>query len=275
MTIREPFQLAQSNRGLAVTLIRELCGHRSIVREMAEQFIASARIVTPDGERDGAVAVRDGYIERIVERSEIPPGAPLEDHADFPILPGLVDVHVHVNEPGRTEWEGFETATRAAAAGGVTTIVDMPLNSSPVTTTVAALEAKLAAARGKIRVDCGFWGGLVPGNAADLEPLVDAGVLGFKAFMVHSGIDEFPAAGEPELREGMRVCARRGVPLLAHAELQSEGPPPHPLPSGGGQVGAARKYATWLASRPRRWESEAIRLLASLARETGCDAHVV
>src|SRR3954462_1802800 len=143
--------------------------------------IRSTRIVTPDGTRDGGVVIRGGRIVDVVSRSEAAiPAA--EDFGDLAILPGLVDVHVHVNEPGRTEWEGFETATRAAAAGGVTTLVDMPLNASPVTTRVAALEQKLAAARGKLAVDIAFHGGLVPGNAVDIELLLDAGVVGIKAF---------------------------------------------------------------------------------------------
>src|SRR5262249_6842943 len=140
------------------------------------------------------------------------------DVGDLVILPGLVDTHVHVNEPGRTEWEGFDSATRAAAAGGITTIVDMPLNSVPATTTVAALEAKRAAARGRCRVDAGFWGGVVPGNAGELDALVDSGVSGFKCFLVPSGVEEFPMVGERDLREALPILARRSVPLLVHAE---------------------------------------------------------
>jgi allantoinase len=230
---------------------------------MAEQFIASARIVTPDGERDGAVVVRDGRIERIIGRSEIPSGVPLDDHGDLPILPGLVDVHVHVNEPGRTEWEGFETATRAAAAGGITTIVDMPLNSSPVTTTVEALRQKLSAAAGKLRVDVAFHAGLVPGNVDQIEPLIDAGVVGVKAFLVHSGIDDFPNATESDLRAAMPILARRGVPLLVHAELAGPAPPP------------GKSYASYLASRPRDWENRAVRLLIALCRAYRCPVHIV
>jgi allantoinase len=230
---------------------------------MAEQFIASRRIVTPDGERDGAVVVRDGRIERIIGRSEIPSGVPLDDHGRLPILPGLVDVHVHVNEPGRTEWEGFETATRAAAAGGITTIVDMPLNSSPVTTTVNALRHKLSAASGKLSVDVAFHAGLVPGNVDQIEPLIDAGVVGVKAFLVHSGIDDFPNAAESDLRAAMPILARRGVPLLVHAEL--DGPAPTP----------GKSYASYLASRPRNWEHRAVRLLIALCREYRCPVHIV
>jgi allantoinase len=147
-----------------------------------------------------SVLVRDGRIAAVVDADAVPAGTPTEDLGDSVLMPGLVDSHVHVNEPGRTEWEGFETATRAAAAGGVTTLVDMPLNSSPVTTTRDALERKRDAAAGRGLVDCAFWGGLVPGNAQDVGSLLDAGACGVKAFLCHSGIDDFPAAGEAELR---------------------------------------------------------------------------
>lgn len=225
--------------------------------------IKSRRIVTPDGLRDGALLIHDGRIVEIADRDR---AATLDgdDLGDLAILPGLVDVHVHVNEPGRTEWEGFETATRAAAAGGVTTLVDMPLNASPVTTRVAALEQKLAAARGKLAVDVAFHGGLVPGNAADIEPLIDAGVVGIKAFLVHSGIDDFPNATEADLRAAMPILARRNVPLLVHAELDDTGGPR-----------AGRSYASYLASRPREWENRAVRLAIALCREYGARVHVV
>lgn len=226
--------------------------------------IRSARIVTHDGERAGVVVVRDGRIDAITP--DAPKSVPLRDLGFLAILPGVVDTHVHVNEPGRTEWEGFETATRAAAAGGVTTIVDMPLNSIPVTTTVKALNVKRAAARGRIHVDCAFWGGVVPGNAADLSALVTAGARGAKAFLVHSGIDEFPASDRETLRAAMIALKAAGAPLLAHAELMGACCAA-PL--------AAPEYRDYLASRPRAWENDAIRMLVSLCRETGCRTHVV
>ena len=139
-------------------------------------------------------------------------------------MPGIVDTHVHINEPGRTEWEGFESATKAAAAGGITTLVDMPLNSSPVTMTLQAFKQKLSAADGKLHVDCAFYAGLIPGNFEDLEPLLDAGVLGVKAFLIHSGIDEFPNVSEDDLRAAMPAVARRQMPLLVHCELGSPAP---------------------------------------------------
>jgi allantoinase len=181
-------------------------------------------------------------------------------------MPGLVDSHVHINEPGRTEWEGFWSATRAAAAGGVTTLVDMPLNSIPPTTTRPALEAKREAAKDRVFVDCGFWGGVVPGNAGELPRMIEDGVCGFKAFLVPSGVDEFPQVREADLSGAMPILAERGVPLLAHAEIELPGPAP---------TGDARLYSTYLATRPASWENEAIRLLIRLSRETQAAVHIV
>ena len=162
-------------------------------QEAADLALAARRVVTPEGERGGAVLVRGGRIAAVVGRDAVPRGTPVEDVDPAVLLPGLVDSHVHVNEPGRTEWEGWGSATRAAAAGGVTTLVDMPLNSSPVTTTRDALLRKTDAAAGQGLVDCGFWGGLVPGNAGALGPLLDAGARGVKAFLCHSGIERQPS----------------------------------------------------------------------------------
>jgi allantoinase len=226
--------------------------------------VTSSRVVLPDGVAPATVLFAGERIEAIVpERLTTAPG--VLDAGNLVVSPGLVDAHVHVNEPGRTGWEGFETATRAAAAGGVTTLVDMPLNSSPVTTTRAAFDAKLAASEGKRFVDVGFWAGVVPGNADDLPALARAGVLGGKAFMVHSGIDEFPAAAEADLRAAMPILRDHGLPLLAHAELDLGAP----------AVRDPRRYAEYAASRPREWEDEAIRLLVRLCRKTGCAVHVV
>lgn len=234
--------------------------------------IRSRRVVLPDGERDAAVVVRAGRIAAIVSPAESPAAEETCDCGDACLMPGLVDTHVHVNEPGRTEWEGFATATRAAAAGGITTLVDMPLNSIPATTTVAALAAKReAAAAAGCRVDYGFWGGVVPGNAAELEGLAAAGVLGFKCFLVPSGVEEFASVGEGDLREAMPILARLGLPLLAHAEL----PGPIAAAASALQGRDPRHYATWLASRPPAAEVEAVRLLLRLCDETGCAVHVV
>lgn len=227
----------------------------------------SRRAVTPEGMRAAAVLV-DG--ERIVEvrpPDAVPEGVEVHDVGELVLMPGLVDCHVHLNEPGRTAWEGFETATRAAAAGGVTTLVDMPLNCIPVTTTLPAFEEKLAAAEGKLHVDLGFWGGVVPGNAAALAELARAGVLGAKAFLCHSGIDDFPKATEQVLREAMPRMRDAGIPLLAHAELELDDVDPSDV--------APERYASWLASRPRSWEDAAIALLIELCRASRCPVHVV
>lgn len=200
---------------------------------------------------------------------EAPPATTVVDVGDAALLPGVVDTHVHVNEPGRTEWEGFATATRAAAAGGVTTIVDMPLNSVPPTTTVAGLEAKARAAAGHALVDYGFWGGVVPENLADLQPLTMAGVLGFKCFLVPSGVDEFRPVGEADLVAAMRRLAELDHVLLVHAEL------PGPITQAAARGGDPRRYATWLGSRPRAAELEAIDLLLLSALETKCRVHIV
>jgi allantoinase len=232
--------------------------------------LVSRRVVTPAGQRDGAVLVAGEKIAAVVGRGEVPPGCRVVDAGERMVLPGLVDAHVHINEPGRTEWEGFETATQAAAAGGITTLFDMPLNSSPVTTTKDALDAKLEAARGKLHIDCGFYGGIVPGVWGQIGPLARGGVAGFKVFLCHSGIDEFPNVAEEDLRRVMPLVARAGLPLLAHAELAGAG-------QGAWDVALpqARSYARYLASRPREWEHEAIGLLIRLCRETGCRVHIV
>jgi allantoinase len=223
-------------------------------------------VLTEGGLRPAAVLVEGARIAAVVDPAAVPSGMPRRDFGDLVLMAGLVDAHVHLNEPGRTEWEGFETGTRAAAAGGVTTLVDMPLNSIPATTSLAALEAKRKAARPALFVDCGFWGGVVPGNADELAPMIEAGIAGFKCFLVPSGVDEFAHVGERDLRAAMPILAARGVPLLVHAECESpvEAPPSDP-----------RRYATYLASRPRRWENEAVALLVSLARDTGATVHVV
>ncbi len=230
--------------------------------------VRSERVVLPDGVRPAAIHVGDeGKILHIDASGDPPPAsARLIDGRGYVILPGLVDTHVHINEPGRTEWEGFSHATRAAAAAGVTTLVDMPLNSVPSTTSVPALEAKKQAAAGQCYVDVGFWGGVVPGNTGHLRPLVDAGVRGFKCFMSPSGIDEFEHVSEQDLRAALPVLASLKVPLLVHAELPSELHEPHGNPVS---------YQTWVDSRPSRAEDAAIDLLIALAAEYGAHIHIV
>lgn len=239
--------------------------------EFADLVLTSNRVVTPDGIIPAVITVTNGVITNVTPRSEAPSIFPTSsqsiDVGDFAIVPGLVDMHVHINEPGRTEWEGFTTATRAAAAGGVTTLVDMPLNSTPVTTTVAALNEKRRAAQGKCTVDVGFHGGLIPGNTDEIESLIDAGALGIKAFLVHSGIDDFPNAGLAELRAAMPILARRGIPLLVHAEWDSEDAAPSAM--------GATLYKDYLASRPPVWETRAIEKLLALCQEYRCPLHIV
>lgn len=229
-----------------------------------DYWLASSRVVLPGGVAAAALHVRDGVIEAVLPRA--PEGSSVRDVGARVISPGLVDCHVHINEPGRTEWEGFATATRAAAAGGVTTLVDMPLNCLPVTTTRDALEQKLAACDQQLFVDVGFWGGVVPGNTAELPRLAEGGVLGCKAFLVHSGIDEFPNATEADLRLAMPVLRDCGLPLLAHAELDLGAPAAASDP---------QTYQSFLASRPPSWEEAAIALLIQLCKQTRCHVHIV
>ncbi|HSK76974.1 MAG TPA: allantoinase AllB [Thermoanaerobaculia bacterium] len=240
--------------------------------------LQSQRVATPEGLRPASVWIRGGRIERVAAPDEVPSGAPVEDFGELVVMPGIVDTHVHVNEPGRTEWEGFETATRAAAAGGITTLVDMPLNSVPATTTREGLRAKVEAARGRCRVDAGFWGGVVPGNAGgnagELAGLWQDGALGFKAFLVPSGVDEFQHVEEKDLREALPVLARLGAPLLAHAELPGPIEAAAGVWDGAGPAGL-REYGRYLRSRPDAAEVEAVELLVRLCRETGARVHIV
>jgi allantoinase len=209
--------------------------------------LRSRRVVVDGSVQPAAIQIDGGLITAILPF----------DSVDVPeikaaILPGLVDTHVHINEPGRTHWEGFETATRAAAAGGVTTLIEMPLNSIPATTSTDAYRQKIEAAQGKLHVDTGFWGGVVPGNSAELEPLWRVGVFGFKCFLVPSGVDEFSHVGESDLREAMPILARLGAPLLVHAESPA-----------------------YLPLRPPESECDAIAMMIRLARETGARVHIV
>jgi allantoinase len=236
-----------------------------------ELVIRGRRVVTEHGVGPASVHVTRGYISSISIFEDVPAGAELVEANDSIVMPGLVDTHVHINEPGRTDWEGFETATRAAAAGGVTTIVDMPLNSIPATTTPEALEEKIKAATGKLHVDTAFWGGVVPGNKNELAKLWKAGVVGFKCFLIHSGVDEFPNVSGKDLREAMPELARLGALLIVHAEV----PGPVEACCQAASEAPARSYETFLRSRPREAENEAIATMIRLGRETGCRVHVV
>ncbi len=221
--------------------------------------LSSKRVLVDGRLQPATIHFEDGKIVRIETEDRGP-------RTEDVIMPGIVDSHVHVNEPGRTEWEGFETATRAAAAGGITTIVDMPLNSIPPTTTADALYEKAHAMAGKLRVDAGLWGGVIPGNLHELRVMLAEGALGFKCFLVHSGVDEFPNVDERQLRDAARELAGTGAPLLVHAELGKHLREPH---------GDPHAYATYLATRPRAAEDAAIELLARVAEESGAWIHVV
>jgi len=234
-------------------------------------FVLRSRRVVTDSIAPAAIHVRAGKIERVAAWDDVPAGAALEDVGELAVLPGIVDTHVHLNEPGRTEWEGFATATQAAAIGGVTTLVDMPLNSIPATTTREAFAAKRAAAAGQCAVDVGFWGGVVPGNAGELAGLVADGVRGFKCFLIDSGVAEFGWVGEAELAPAMAILAGLGVPLLVHAEVAG------PIDAAAPALADAdpRRYATYLASRPPAAEEAAIALVTQLCRATRARTHIV
>ena len=226
------------------------------------------RVITAAGEVARCVGVRDGRVAAIEPLAAALSGQQTITLSDSEVLlPGLVDTHVHVNEPGRTEWEGFATATRAAAAGGITTILDMPLNSIPPTVDVAALEVKRKAAEGQVEVDVGFWGGAVPGNLGELRGLHDAGVFGFKCFLLHSGVDEFPHLSAGQLDDHLRVLASFPALMLVHAEDSQS---VMRAPSTHGQ-----RYADFLRSRPRGSENVAVAHVIESARWTGAQVHVL
>jgi allantoinase len=240
----------------------------------------STRVVTLDGLRPATVLVKAGRIVEIAAWDRVPATAHLRDYGDYVLMPGLVDTHVHINDPGRTEWEGFKTATQAAAAGGVTTVVDMPLNCVPETISVAALEAKRIAAAGQSWVDWMAWGGVVGnngtgGNEAEMPRLIEAGVPGFKCFLVHSGIDGFEWVDEAQLRKALAILRGSNLPLLAHAEVAG------PVDWASGEINAEgrypdwRKYSTYLASRPDEAELQAIELLIGLAVVFETPIHIV
>lgn len=239
---------------------------------MAQAF-RSTRVLTPDGLTPATLLVENGRIAALLGWNAVPPGINLRDYGDLVLLPGLVDSHVHINEPGRTEWEGFETATRAAAAGGVTTLVDMPLNCIPETIDTPALDAKRNAAREKAWVDWAAWGGVVRGNADARQPLARAGVPGFKCFLIHSGIDGFAWVDEADLRLALAQLRGSGLPLLVHAELA--GPVNEATAKLNADKADWRKYSTYLASRPDAAEIDAIALLIRLAEEFLTPIHIV
>ncbi len=235
--------------------------------------LRSRRVVTPEGERDAVVVIEDELISAIEPPGALGSSVVAEDLGDIALLPGLIDLHTHINEPGRTDWEGFATGTRAAAAGGFTTIIDMPLNCLPETTNVASLELKRAAAQGQCMVDYALWGGAVDGNQQEIEPLALAGVPGFKCFLIYPGCDGFTSIDQANLRTALPHIARTGLPLLVHAELAE------PIDAAVARLNRAgadwHQYATYLASRPDEAELQAIQMLLELCREFGFKLHIV
>ncbi|MGB3949086.1 MAG: allantoinase AllB [Bacteroidia bacterium] len=230
--------------------------------------IHSINVLTENGLKDATLIIENGIISDIKD-GKIDADFVVEELHDLVVMPGIIDSHVHINEPGRTEWEGFETITKAAVAGGITTLVDMPLNSSPVTTTVATFQQKLDATVGKLYCNCAFWGGVVPDNINELEALIKSGVLGIKAFLTHSGIDEFPNVTLSDLKAAMPILAKYNVPLLAHAEIDE-------MHDGIIQFEKnPTNYKAYLNSRPKEWEDNAVDLLIALCEEFKSPIHIV
>ena len=232
---------------------------------VVDLIIRGRNVVLPDTIAPRSIHVREGKIVAVSDYDHTATDCEVVE-VDSVIMPGLVDTHVHVNSPGRTEWEGFQTATSAAAAGGVTTLIDMPLNSIPPTTTLEGFNTKLETARNNCFIDVGFWGGVVPGNTNQLASMLDAGVVGFKCFLVPSGVDEFPHVTEENLREAMPELARLGALLIVHAEV------PGPIKA---LDDPADNYQTFLESRPRAAENEAIELMIRLSRAFDTRVHIV
>ncbi|MDQ6757366.1 MAG: allantoinase AllB [Bacteroidota bacterium] len=234
---------------------------------MFDLAIKSKKVITPEGEKEAIIIIKEGKIIDLVNSIDTIDER-LVDVGEKIVMPGVIDPHVHINEPGRTEWEGFDTATKASLAGGITTLVDMPLNSSPVTTTADAFDKKIAATKPQLHTNCGFWGGIIPGNENDIVPLIKKGVLGFKAFLTHSGIDEFPNVTEDDLRKAMPIIAKYNLPLLIHCELTSE------IQNSKFKI-QNNSYQNYLNSRPRKWEDDAIALMIRLCEDYNCRAHIV
>ena len=230
-------------------------------------MIRSSRVLTEEGIVPAAVHISGTKIAGVRNWEDVPDGAPIVEAGDLMVMPGVIDTHVHCNEPGRTEWEGFETATAAAAAGGVTTILDMPLNSVPATTSRYGLEEKRRAAEGKCHVHVGFIGGVIPGNVDELARQADGGVRAFKCFLVPSGVDEFPAMSEADLRKAWPTLSQLGLPLMVHAE--------HPKLLRPAPPEGSASYADYLATRPPEAESAAIEWVVKLMKDFPVRVHIV
>lgn len=231
--------------------------------------LKSKNILTPTGMISGIVLLEQNKISAVLNESDSSFSGAIQDVGESVIMPGLIDCHVHINEPGRTAWEGFVTATKAAAAGGITTLIEMPLNASPVTTTASNFEIKQAAAKGKLNVNCGFWGGVIPDNLNELDTLLKSGVYGLKAFLTHSGIDDFPNTNADHLRQALLLLKKYDMPLLVHCELDAPNEDSHYLDEN------PRSYVAYLKSRPNSWENNAVQLMIDLCRETRSRVHLV
>ena len=233
---------------------------------MSSIAIHSRQTTLPGGVKDATVVISNGIITDILDGSVSVFNGEVIDVGNKVLMPGIIDPHVHINEPGHTDWEGFDTATKAAIAGGITLLVDMPLNSLPVTTTPKAFDEKINSAQGQLYSNCGFWGGIVPGNEKDIEPLIEKGIFGFKAFLIHSGLDEFPNVTENDLNKAMPIIAKYNLPLLAHCELSDNQQP---------ITNNQQLYQNYLASRPKKWEDDAIALMIQLSEKYNCRVHIV
>ncbi|MEZ4294374.1 MAG: amidohydrolase family protein [Polyangiaceae bacterium] len=238
---------------------------------MAAMVVRGRRVLLGTGVGPASIHVKDGRIDDVAAFEAVPPGAEVVEAGELLVTPGVVDSHVHINEPGRTEWEGFRTATEAAAAGGITTVVDMPLNCIPATTSRAAAEAKLHSLRDQLSVDVAFWGGVIPGNTGELAGLADFGAPGAKCFLCPSGVDEFPCVTRADLEQAMPVLRDLGLTLLVHAEV------PGPLEAAEAQLAREsadpKAYSTYLRSRPKAAEDEAIAMVIDPRGSTAARAH--
>lgn len=235
---------------------------------MSKLALHGTRVLTPKGLTEATVFIENGIITAVEDGLANENGLITTSTTDV-IMPGLIDSHVHINEPGRTEWEGFDTATKAAAASGITTLVDMPLNSSPVSVDLKSFKIKLEATEANLHVNCGFWGGLIPENIDPLEELIESGVLGIKAFLTHSGIDEFPNVTEEDLRKALPILKKHNTVLLVHCELDAPHADEQLLKDN------PTSYQAYLKSRPRKWEDDAIALMIKLCEEYDTPVHIV
>lgn len=240
---------------------------------MADLALHSKRVIAGNEEIDATIVITNGKITGVINGFPDDYSGKILEAGSKIIMAGIIDPHVHINEPGRSNWEGFDTATKAAITGGITTLIDMPLNASPVTTTGSAFDKKIESTKNKLHANCGFWGGIVPGNESEIETLIEKGVFGFKAFLTHSGIDEFPNVDEEYLRKVMPIIARHNLPVLVHCELENKNK--EAISKKQEKETGNNSYKKYLASRPKKWEDDAIALMIRLCEEYNCRVHIV